>query len=179
MNTGQFQPVVVVPGEQFGDWRVLAEVAPRRRPSGKYYRYVRCQCTCGVEREVDLARLRKGRSRSCGHTIQARHGQARTGQTRPSRLYRLWVSIKQRCFNPRCESYRYYGERGITMYEGWVASFECFERDVLAEIGPHPGKGWSIDRINNDGDYRPGNLRWATPSEQLRNQRRHRRVEAA
>ena len=61
------------------------------------------------------------------------------------------------------------------MWIGWVELFECFAQDILGDR-PHPGKGWSLDRINNDGNYEPGNVRWATRSMQQRNKRpRHTR----
>ena len=71
-----------------------------------------------------------------------------------------------RCLNPRLPSYPYYGGRGITVCDEWIESFDAF----LAHVGIRP-EGTSIDRIDNDGNYEPGNVRWATPSEQMRNRR--------
>lgn len=93
-----------------------------------------------------------------------KHDANRRGQKTP--LYRTWVSIKTRCFNPNAANYQYYGGRGITMCDEWRDSFEAF---ALA-VGPKPD-GTSIDRIDNDGNYQPGNVRWATHSEQMRNRR--------
>ena len=78
--------------------------------------------------------------------------------------------MKQRCFNPRNAGYRYYGERGIGVHEDWRKDFLAFFADVLD--APH---GLSLDRINNNGNYEPGNVRWATPLEQVHNRRPQRR----
>jgi hypothetical protein len=81
-----------------------------------------------------------------------------------SRLYRIWAGMKERCRNPKCKAYRYYGGRGITVCERWLKSFE----DFAADVG-EPPEGTSIDRINNDGNYEPGNVRWATMKTQAGN----------
>lgn len=79
--------------------------------------------------------------------------------------YRAWKSIKTRCNNPNYDHYHRYGGRGIRMHEGWQEDFETF----LADVGFAPSPDHSIDRIDNDGNYEPGNVRWATRTEQSRN----------
>jgi hypothetical protein len=79
--------------------------------------------------------------------------------------YRTWRRIKVRCFNPKSDKFQYYGGQGITMHESWVRSFEAF----YEHVGRCPGHGYSLDRIDNSGNYEPGNVRWATRHEQMNN----------
>lgn len=84
--------------------------------------------------------------------------------------YQIWSQIKQRCFNKKHPKYRLYGKRGIDMDPRWRASYVTF----IAEVGPRPRKGFTIERIDNSKGYWPGNVRWATPKEQNRNKRTNR-----
>ncbi len=79
-------------------------------------------------------------------------------------LYRLWLSIRNRCNNPDASDYQYYGGRGITVCPRWDV-YELF----AADVGPHPGNGLTIDRIDVNKHYEPGNVRWATRKMQARN----------
>jgi hypothetical protein len=84
----------------------------------------------------------------------------------------VWSSMKQRCLSPKHKDYPSYGGRGIGIYEPWINDRRAYENYILETLGPKPSPKHSLDRIDNDGNYEPGNLRWATPSEQLLNQRR-------
>jgi hypothetical protein len=84
--------------------------------------------------------------------------------------YRSWDKMIQRCMNPKCHKFASYGGRGITVCERWLL-FQNF----LIDMGPRPAEH-TLDRIDNDGDYKPGNCRWATRSEQQRNRRANRMV---
>lgn len=147
-----------VTGERYGRLTALYLTA-ERSPSAWA-----CQCDCGVIRTVRLCNLRSGNTRSCGcldrEMAAARlrkHG--RTG----TREWRSFQGAKHRCTNPRSHKWRHYGGRGIEFRFG---SFDAF----LAHIGPRP-EGTSLDRIDVDGHYEPGNVRWATDLEQQRNRR--------
>ena len=120
-----------------------------------------CQCDCGKEVTKKGTKLRKGLVKSCGcfrrdyiSNRNTSHGKTKTY------LYRLWLSIKTRCYNSNGVRWEHYGGRGIIMYETWIDDFEKFEDWIIENLGDRP-EGYSLDRIENDGNYEPGNLRWA------------------
>jgi hypothetical protein len=136
----------------------------------------RCRCECGNETVAPAGRLRDGTKLSCGcaRSIAAkgrvkwtRHGATVNGIVTPE--YRSWANAKQRATNPSNRAYPEYGGRGIGMAVEWLNDFRSF----LAHIGPRP-EGTSLDRIDNDRGYEPGNVRWATRGEQARNRRARR-----
>lgn len=152
-------------GDVFGRLTVLEIL-----PSGSNSR-VRVLCGCGEERTVRRDHLRYGRTSSCGCLNRelligrATHGHDRHGQTTPE--YRAWRHAKDRTTDPNDREWRNYGGRGIHMAAEWLRDFSAF----FTHIGSRPGAGYSLDRIDNDGDYAPGNVRWATGLEQARNRR--------
>jgi hypothetical protein len=145
-------------------------------------RQFRVRCDCGDELVMLGENLRSGNTKSCGcqrrdvsATIRLKHSEARKGA--PSVEYRTWVNMITRCENSGRKDFKLYGGRGIKVCarwrhgEGGRTGFECF----LADMGRRPPQH-SIDRYpDNDGDYEPRNCRWATASEQNKNQRRNKR----
>lgn len=129
----------------------------------------RCRCDCGNVRDVRAEDLKSGNSKSCG-CIQREKARARflTHGKSKTKLYSVWCQMKRRCINPNDGKFADYGARGITVCERWRESFEAFERDM----GPRP-KGFTLDRIDNDGNYEPNNCRWAKPATQSRNNRKN------
>jgi hypothetical protein len=176
-RSGGDRPPIDLIGRKFGRWTVLA-IHPKRVRYGRHGQAVsvlwRCRCDCGTERLVFGCNLRHGLSKSCGclkrektRQRNTKHGHACKGKV--SRAYTRWLSMLQRCFDPNHAGYRYYGARGITVCHRWF-KFENF----YADMGDPP-PGLSIDRIDVNGNYEPGNCRWATASEQVRNQRPRKR----
>lgn len=103
---------------------------------------------------------------SRSRTVHGHRGSRLSGSRKCSPVYTSWLNMKQRCTNPKSGQFHNYGARGITISPRWVNSFENF----LADMGERP-EGCSLDRIDVNGNYEPGNCRWATASQQCRNTR--------
>jgi hypothetical protein len=127
-----------------------------------------CKCACGETTIARTSDLRCGRTLSCG-CLRNERNQERTKHGRSdSPEFQAWHRAKRRCTDPRVSTYRHYGGRGIRMCERWLNDFAAFYEDM----GPRPD-GHTLDRIDVNGNYEPGNCRWATWTQQTNNMRRN------
>lgn len=156
--------------QRFGRLIVLRRAGIKRYASGRQFAQWLCRCDCGTECVATTNAL-KFQTSSCGclkpKATSRRfttHGHTRKNHERPE--YRVWASMKDRCFRPQCKAYPHYGGRGITVCERWRASYQNFINDM----GARPD-GCELDRIDPNGHYEPSNCRWLTHHEQSLNTR--------
>ena len=151
-------------GQHFGMLTVLKRVENSKNGKVLY----RCKCDCGNVIDVYYGSLVRGNKKCCGCVnLHIKHGKRNT------RLYGVWRSMKDRCFNERNHAYSGYGGRGITVCDEWRDSFPAFEKWALAagyDETAQRGK-CTLDRIDNDGNYEPGNCRWVDMVVQSNNRR--------
>ena len=159
--------------EVFGKLTVLYRAENRIEPSGRSKTYWKCKCECGVEKEVEASSLRSGTSKSCGCVNKERMGRLNLSHGSSNSFeYKTLVKIKERCYNSNSERYNSYGGRGIKVCDRWLESFENF----LEDMGERP-EGYSIERINVDGNYEPENCKWIPLIEQHYNKQNTKFVE--
>lgn len=150
---------------------VIADAGTRYKNPTKFWRL---RCKCGNEFEKAAKYIRNHpesiRCQACARkamgAVNITHGETRTDE------YQIWIAMKRRCTHPSHVSYKHYGGRGIRIADEWLNDYPAYAAYVREHLGPRPSPKHSIDRINNDGHYEPGNIRWATPSEQLCNRRK-------
>lgn len=145
-------------GQRFGLWVVKAKLT--------YGQKYLCQCDCGAESNVRVYDLVKGKTTMC-KSCASRAAKSPGDPVSTTTEYNTWVHINQRCHNPKNKDYHNYGGRGIHVYPLWRESYEAF----LMYIGKKPTPKHSIERIDVNKGYEPGNVKWADNIEQARNKR--------
>ncbi len=160
-------------GDVFGYRTVVCLVSGPSKRRGDGDRRALCRCKCGSLNQVLVSSLLAGQSRSCGCLCvelaserAKKHGHSRVRDPFYY-LYKIWAGIIQRCENPNDLAFKNYGARGIFIYPEWRNDFRLF----CDHVGHRPTKNHTLDRVDNDRGYIPGNVRWATRSEQMRNAR--------
>lgn len=147
-------------GQKYGDLEIIA--FEKRKQGILYYR---CKCVCGKEIIARFSELKSGHTSSCGckrneNFTRYSHGKSFTN------IYRRWIGIKGRCFNPKNSRYKDYGGRGITVCDEWLDKKQGFVNFYKWAMANGFSEELTIDRINVDGNYEPNNCRWITKKEQ-------------
>jgi hypothetical protein len=158
-------------GRRFGRLIVTSETEPYVSPRGQIHRCFLVLCKCGTRAVVRGNCLRSGHSRSCGCLVSKTPHRTHGNSSPDSPEYGTWKEIMKRCHSPRDVRFQHYGGRGIKVCMRWRRSFAAF----LVDMGRRPSPKHLIARIDDEGDYRPSNCRWATVKKQRANRRDRKR----
>lgn len=160
-------PIIIPVGTRFGKLVVDGEPHRLRNGSGRPDLFYPCVCDCGNRKDLKARMLRGRFATSCGCNLR-KGKDGPIGYTKQRSEYHSWRSMKSRCRNENDPAYPRYGGRGVNVCDEWFDSFDKF----LADMGPKPTTKYTVDRFpDNNGNYEPGNVRWATPDQQNQNRR--------
>lgn len=167
-------------GSKFGKWTVISNIR-YKNPDWDYDPDAlwQCECECGRHRQLTSIRLNiivrnheeRGWEDGCGWcTYEKNKGEKSDAWKLHKKLYQTWANLRQRCNNPNNPMYKDYGGRGIKVFPEWNTHFKSFY-DYVSTLPKFGDPGMTLDRVNNDEGYFPGNVRWATQKEQCNNRR--------
>lgn len=167
-NFKDMPKLIDLTGKTFGRLTVISYSHTKNRSA-----VWNCICSCGGISKAYSHNLKSGHAKSCGcGKIESRRTHGETGKTKE---YSAWNKMLGRCLNRNNKNYIEYGERGITVCDRWRNSYSNF----LLDVGRAPSPEHSLDRKDNNGNYEPGNCRWATRKEQGNNKRNNRLISLA
>jgi len=162
--------VTVLPGEKYGSWTVVHEVAPAQRGI-KLVRRIKVRCSCGIEATVELFPLRYGKTTRC---VECGRSGVRTHGLSKSAEYKIWKKMLEPCYNKNADYYKFYGGAGVTVCDRWNpqkgGSFENF----LADVGKRPSPLHQLDKeavLRENKIYAPGLVKWVTKRQNLQNKK--------
>ena len=163
-------------GDKRGMLTIVSEVEPNITPGGTRQRRFLCKCECGntVVRYLSALNRKQDISCGCSYAELAEYTRKYTDEQRNSFLYSTWSGMKQRCYDPKSQSYKNYGGRGIRICDEWRTDYISFYEWAISHGA---AKNLTIDRIDNKGNYEPSNCRWVDNATQAVNKRNNRFIE--
>lgn len=171
MKRTQFaQPAGCMVGHQVNGAVVIEDAGTRYSSKQKFWKL---RCACGnefqksgsvIRREPETIRCKTCAGKAISEKIKT-HGETK------NYLFRTWENMRRRCYDKNMTNYKYWGGRGVRVHQPWRDSYVEFAAYVRSTIGERPSEDHSIDRIENDGNYEPGNIKWSTRKEQSNNRR--------